>query len=55
MLAVMRLLALLLLIPGLNAADAPTAPAQQELKVMTFNLRFADEVMPHAWSVHRRR
>jgi hypothetical protein len=37
----MRLLALLLLITDLSAADAPTAPAQQELKVMTFNLRFA--------------
>jgi len=49
----MRLLALLLLIPGLGAADAPTAPTQQELKVMTFNLRFASDVMPHAWSVRR--
>ena len=49
----MRLLALLLLITGLSAADTPTAPAQQELKVMTFNLRFASEVMPHAWSVRR--
>ena len=49
----MRLLALLLLIPSLSAADAPTAPTQQELKVMTFNLRFASEVMPHAWSVRR--
>lgn len=49
----MRLLALLLLIPGLSAADAPTAPAQQELKVMTFNLRYASTSMPHAWSVRR--
>lgn len=49
----MRLLALLLLLPGLGAAEAPTAPAALELKVMTFNLRFASTSMPHAWSVRR--
>jgi len=46
----MRLLALLLLISGLRAADAPVA---LELKVMTFNLRYASTSMPHAWSVRR--
>lgn len=49
----MRLLALLLLLPGLCAADAPTAPTALELKVMTFNLRYASTSMPHAWSVRR--
>lgn len=46
----MRLLALLLLIPGLGAAETP---AVLELKVMTFNLRYASTSMPHAWSVRR--
>jgi len=46
----MRLLALLLLLTGLRAADAPVA---LELKVMTFNLRYASTSMPHAWSVRR--
>jgi endonuclease/exonuclease/phosphatase family metal-dependent hydrolase len=46
----MRLLALLLLIPSLGAAETP---AVLELKVMTFNLRYASTSMPHAWSVRR--
>jgi endonuclease/exonuclease/phosphatase family metal-dependent hydrolase len=46
----MRLLALLLLIPGFGAAETP---AVLELKVMTFNLRYASTAMPHAWSVRR--
>ena len=49
----MRLLALFLLIPGLLAAEAPVAPTAAELKVMTFNLRYASTSMPHAWSVRR--
>ena len=53
----MRLIALLLSFAALTAADAPTpakpAPAQLELKVMTFNLRYASKEMPHAWSVRR--
>jgi len=56
----MRLLALLCLLPALHAADAPTpaktttpAPAKLELKVMTFNLRYASKEMPHAWAVRR--
>ncbi|MEI6248156.1 MAG: endonuclease/exonuclease/phosphatase family protein [Verrucomicrobiota bacterium] len=49
----MRLLALLLLIPSLGATDAATAPIALELKVMTFNLRYASTSMPHAWSVRR--
>lgn len=46
----MRLFALCLLLTGLRAADAP---ATLELKVMTFNLRYASSSMPHAWSVRR--
>ena len=49
----MRLLALFLLLPGLLAAEAPVAPTASELKVMTFNLRYASTSMPHAWSVRR--
>jgi len=49
----MRLLALFWLLPGLLAAEAPPAPAAPDLKVMTFNLRYASTSMPHAWSVRR--
>jgi len=53
----MRLLALLLSFASLAAADAPApanqAPVKLELKVMTFNLRYASKEMPHAWSVRR--
>lgn len=46
----MRLLVLICLIPLLSAADKPTPI---ELKVMTYNLRYASERMPNAWSARR--
>lgn len=53
----MRLFALLLSLSALFAAEAPTGPTptavKLELKVMTFNLRYASKEMPHAWSVRR--
>jgi endonuclease/exonuclease/phosphatase family metal-dependent hydrolase len=53
----MRLSALLCLLTALSAAEVPTPPKPAagalELKVMTFNLRYASKEMPQAWSVRR--